>query len=159
MKTVKACTQKCTEECSLRQGEVHRRTSEVCPTCMPVVGTGRLSFISATPGGKSLRYQGCRWISGMVILLAGSGTKMCDSRSRHSLDTFTCAGNSYSTFSIRCKPQHPPHVHDNAQWFCDIISGLCCENTKYDANPILVLCAPVIPQQAVHTVPRESGSV
>ena len=72
---------------------------------MPVVGTGRLSFISATPGGRSLQYQGCLWISGMVIRLAGSGTRMCESRSRHSLETFTCAGNSYSTFSILCKQQ------------------------------------------------------
>lgn len=71
-------------------------------TCTPLLGMGRLSFISATPGGRSFLYQGCRWMSGMVIRLAGSGTRMRFIRSRHSREAFTWGGNSYSTFRILC---------------------------------------------------------
>lgn len=39
-------------------------------TCRPGAGGGRLSFISFTPGGRSLRYQGWRWMSSTVNLLA-----------------------------------------------------------------------------------------
>lgn len=72
--------------------------------CTPALGCGSESFISATPGGKSFKYQGWRWMTGMVTRFVGSGTRIFDSRSRHSRDTLTCAGNSYSTFSILCAP-------------------------------------------------------
>ena len=75
----------------------------VLNTCRPGAGGGRLSFISLTPGGSSFRYQGCRWMSSTVKRLAGSGTSICLSRSRHSRLTRTCGGNSYSTRKMRCK--------------------------------------------------------
>lgn len=37
-------------------------------TCRPGAGSGRLSFISFTPGGRSFMYQGCRWMSSTVYL-------------------------------------------------------------------------------------------
>ena len=88
-------------------------------TCTPLLGMGRLSFISATPGGKSFLYQGCRWMSGMVIRLAGSGTRMRFIRSRHSRDAFTCGGNSYSTFKIRCR------THNRGQLCTEALCGRC----------------------------------
>ena len=104
-------------------------TAWLVHTWIPVVGTGRLSFISATPGGKSLQYQGCLWISGMVILLAGSGTRMWDSRSLHSLDTFTWAGNSYSTFSILCM-QAPPISAQISTPLCSFLLNCTILNTR-----------------------------
>ena len=72
-------------------------------TWTPLLGMGRLSFISATPGGKSFLYQGCRWMSGMLMRRAGSGTRMRFSRSLHSREALTWGGNSYSTFKILCR--------------------------------------------------------
>lgn len=82
------------------------------PTCTPGPGDGRLSFISATPGGRSLQYQGWRWMPWMVIRLLGSGTRIFVRRSRSSRDTLTCAGKSYSTFRILCTPYNQ-HLRAN----------------------------------------------
>lgn len=66
-------------------------------------GEGRLSFISATPGGKSSVYQGCFWISGMVMRFSGLSTRILLNRSRQDDETLSCEGKSYSTFKILCK--------------------------------------------------------
>lgn len=41
-------------------------------------------FICMTPGGRSLRYQGCFWISWTVYLLLGLPTNTLDNKSLHS---------------------------------------------------------------------------
>ena len=41
-------------------------------------------------------------MSSTVKRFAGSGTRICLSRSLQSRDTLTCGGNSYSTRSILC---------------------------------------------------------
>lgn len=86
----------------------HPQQEEI--TCKPAPGGGKLSFISATPGGKSFLYHTWFWISGTVILLAGSGTSILWRRSLHSFETLTWGGNSYSTWSIRCSNTIPVSI-------------------------------------------------
>ena len=61
-----------------------------------------MSFISATPGGRSSTYQGCFWISGMVMRFSGLSTRILLSKSRQGWETLSWEGKSYSTFKILC---------------------------------------------------------
>ena len=58
--------------------------------------------------GLQPSHQGCSNISGMLIRLLGSATRMRASRSLQASDTLMWLGKLYSTFKMRCSTGQGP---------------------------------------------------
>ena len=91
-----------------QEGDMFERDWNGTWTSSP--GMGSSSFMSSTPSGRSLRYQGCRWMPRMLIRLAGSATNIRVSRSRSSGDSLASAGGIYGSRRILCAPHQ--HIWD-----------------------------------------------